>query len=56
MLDTNVDSLLDASIADTLVDDDPDRGFCNVVDNASFPVVDFMGHAGGQSVFTICIT
>ena len=45
MLDADVDTLFDIAIADALVDDDADGGFSDVVDDAGFAVVDFMGHA-----------
>lgn len=45
MLDPDVDSLLDVPIADSFVDDDPDRGLGNVIDDSSFAVVDFVRHA-----------
>lgn len=55
MLDANVDSLLNVSVADSLVDDDAESGLCHVVDNAGFAVVDFVGHAvEGVSFCLVC--
>ena len=45
MLDTDVDTLLDISVADTFVDYDANGRFGYVVDDTSFTVVDFVGHA-----------
>ena len=44
MLYSNVDTLLEVSVADFLVDDDTDGGFCYVVDDACLAVVDFEWH------------
>ena len=44
VLDAHVNSLFDVAIADTLVDDHADGGFGDVVDDASFAVVDFVRH------------
>lgn len=46
MFDADVDSLFDVPVSDTFVDDDADGGFCDVVDDTGFTVVDFVGHAG----------
>ena len=40
-----VHPLLHVSVADTLVDDDADGGFGDVVDHPGLAVVDFMRHA-----------
>ena len=45
MLNPHVDTLFDVAVADAFVDDDTDGGFGYVVDNTSFAVVDFVGHA-----------
>jgi len=45
MLYSDIDTLLDVSVSNTLVDDDSDRGFSHVVNNPSFAVVDLVWHA-----------
>ena len=45
MLYTDIDSLLNISVSDSLVDDDADCGFGDVVDNSGFTVVHFVWHA-----------
>ena len=45
MLDADIDSLFDVSITDPLVDDDADGRFGNIVNDTSFAMVDFVGHA-----------
>ncbi len=42
MLNSEVDALLDVAVLDLLVDDDSNSALCNVVDNASLAVVDFV--------------
>lgn len=44
MLNSQVHSLLEVSVADLLVDDDSDGGSGHVVDNARLAVVDLVGH------------
>jgi hypothetical protein len=46
VLDSNIDTLLDVSVADLLVDDDSNGGFRDVVNDAGFAMVDFVWHAG----------
>ena len=43
----DVDSLLHEAVADPFVEDDADGGFGDVVDDASFAVVNLVGHAVG---------
>lgn len=45
MLDADIDSLLDVPVADSLVDYDTHCGLGDIIDDAGFAVVDFMGHA-----------
>ena len=45
MLDADIYPLLNVSVADALVYNDPYCGLGDVVDDASFAVVDFMWHA-----------
>jgi len=45
VLHTDVNSLFDESVSNTLVDDHTNGAGCNVVDNSSSAVVEFMGHA-----------
>ena len=45
MLDPDIDTLLDIAVADSLVDYDANGRFSNIIDDAGFAVVDFVGHA-----------
>lgn len=45
MLDTDVDSFFNVPITNPLVDYDANGGLCDVVNDPSFAVVDFVGHA-----------
>lgn len=40
VLDSQVDSLLDVSVLDLLIDDHSDRGLRNIVDDTSLSVID----------------
>ena len=44
MFDADINTLLNVAITDALVDNHPDSGFCDVVDNACLAMVDFVGH------------
>lgn len=44
MFDTDVNALLDVAVANTLVDNDTDRGFGYVINHARLAVVDLVGH------------
>ena len=45
MLDTDVDSLLDVPVADSLVDYDAHCRFGDIVNDASFAMINLVGHA-----------
>ena len=45
MLDSDVHALLHVSVADLFVDDHADGASCDVVDDASLAMVDFVRHA-----------
>lgn len=45
MLDADIDSFFDVSVADSLVYDDADSGFRDIVNHTGFAMVDFVGHA-----------
>ena len=44
MLDSNVDSLLNVPVTNSLVDYDAHCGFGDIIDDASLAVVDFVRH------------
>lgn len=44
VFDTDVNALLDVAVADTLVDNDTDRGFGYIINHARLAVVDLVGH------------
>ena len=45
MFDADVDSLFDVAVADSFVDYDAHCGFCDIVNDTRFSVVDFVRHA-----------
>lgn len=45
MFDADIDALFDVSVSNSLVNYDANSRLCDVVDDTSFAVVDFVGHA-----------
>lgn len=45
VLDTNIDALFEVAVADGLVNGDTYGRFGDIVDDAGFAVVEFVGHA-----------
>lgn len=50
VVDADVDSLLEVSVSNDLVDDDPEGRLGNVVDNTSLSVIVLVGHTAELSV------